>query len=117
MSGATMQVETLVPIDDFWDGEMRVVDVQGTPVLLINIADRIVAFEDKCPHKGVPLSRGTLANGKILTCSAHHWVFDACEGCGVNPASARLNFFNVRRIGENGLAISKPIAERAGHAG
>lgn len=112
-----MRPETLVRIDDLWVGEMRVVDVQGIPVLLINVAGNIVACEDKCPHQGVPLSRGTLVNGKILTCSAHQWVFDVCQGCGVNPASARLKFFSVRRVDENSIAISMPGPERIGHAG
>ena len=108
MAEKTMaQAETLVPVDDLWEGEMRVVDVQGASVLLVNVAGNVVACEDRCPHKGVPLSRGTLINGRILTCSAHQWVFDVAQGRGVNPATAYLKLYNVRRIGERGLAISQ----------
>jgi nitrite reductase/ring-hydroxylating ferredoxin subunit len=39
----------------------------------------VVAFEDRCPHRGTPLSRGTLA-GTTLTCAAHTWEFDVRTG-------------------------------------
>ena len=37
------------------------------------------AFADRCPHRGTPLSQGTLV-GTTLTCAAHTWEFDVRTG-------------------------------------
>jgi toluene monooxygenase system ferredoxin subunit len=76
-------------VDDLWSGEMRGYLVQGRKVLLVRVEDSFYAYEDRCAHQGIALSRGTLV-GHVLTCSAHHWEYDICTGTGVNPASARL---------------------------
>ena len=36
---------------------------------------KVVAFEDKCPHRGAMLSQGRLVNGE-LECPYHGWRFD-----------------------------------------
>ncbi len=41
--------------------------------------DRIFAVDNRCPHMGFPLTKGTLKNG-ILTCHWHSWQFDATGG-------------------------------------
>ena len=35
-------------------------------------ADEVFATEDKCPHKGGPLSQG-IVHGKQVTCPLHNW--------------------------------------------
>ena len=68
---------------------MRGYVVQGKRVLLVRLEDSICAYEDRCAHQGLLLSKGSL-EGRVLTCSAHHWQYDVCTGAGVNPASVRL---------------------------
>jgi toluene monooxygenase system ferredoxin subunit len=82
-------------LEDLWEGEMTVVEVDGRAVVLMNVDGNVYAYEDECPHLGTPLSAGTLEGG-VLTCSAHEWVFDCRSGHGVNPASACLNQCSVR---------------------
>ena len=81
-------------LDDLWSGEMARLVVEGTAVLLINIEDAVFAYRDACPHRGTPLSAGSLAQA-ILTCATHHWQFDACSGAGINPEGASLEVFPV----------------------
>lgn len=45
-----------------------------TPVVLVRSADAIRAYEDFCPHRGAPLSKGFAKDG-VLTCSYHGWEF------------------------------------------
>lgn len=80
--------------DPLWEGEMRAVKCGGRDVLLIRRSGRIFACEDRCAHKGVPLSRGSL-DGETLTCFAHHWVYNVCTGEGINPSNVRLKTFVV----------------------
>jgi nitrite reductase/ring-hydroxylating ferredoxin subunit len=50
------------------------------PVLLILDRDRVCALDNRCPHMGFPLERGSVADG-ILTCHWHHARFDLASGC------------------------------------
>jgi toluene monooxygenase system ferredoxin subunit len=86
-------------LDELREGEMKAVTVNGKPIVLINVAAEIYAYEDRCPHSGTPLSEGIL-DGAILTCSAHEWVFDTRHGQGINPATARLRPVAVEVEGE-----------------
>jgi toluene monooxygenase system ferredoxin subunit len=79
---------------ELWSGDLLAVRVAGRDVLVVRVADTVRAYEDRCAHLGVALSKGTL-DGSILTCSAHHWQYDATTGRGVNPATACLRGFAV----------------------
>jgi toluene monooxygenase system ferredoxin subunit len=81
--------------DELWTGEMRGLTVGGKRVLLLRTADGVFAYEDRCAHLGVPLSQGTL-KGTVLTCSAHHYQYDAASGHGINPRGVRLTPLAVR---------------------
>ncbi len=95
-----MALQRVTRLDELWSGEMRSVHLGNCTILLARVDDLIVAYEDRCPHKGLPISSGTL-DGPIITCSGHHWSYDLRDGCGVNPTSARLRALTVEiRDGE-----------------
>jgi toluene monooxygenase system ferredoxin subunit len=75
--------------DDLWEGELCPVVLEGVPVVLVRSGDDVVAFEDRCAHRGVRISGGCLS-GHVVTCPAHEWTYDVRTGHGVNPAAARL---------------------------
>jgi nitrite reductase/ring-hydroxylating ferredoxin subunit len=50
------------------------------PILVIYDQGRVFAFDNRCPHMGFPLDRGTVEDG-ILTCHWHHARFDLESGC------------------------------------
>ena len=76
--------ETGLHEDDLWVGEMRGIELNGCPVLLVRHEQGVAAYRDRCPHQGYPLSEGELSGG-ILICRAHHHHFDAVTGEGINP--------------------------------
>jgi len=55
------------------------VQVDGHAVVLFADRGRIRAVDNRCPHMGFPLHRGTLQDG-ILTCHWHHARFDLASG-------------------------------------
>jgi vanillate O-demethylase monooxygenase subunit len=63
------------------------VTVAGRPVVVVELDGRVVAFEDECPHRGVPLSTGTVVGGR-LRCAYHGYCFDADGRCVDIPAIA-----------------------------
>jgi toluene monooxygenase system ferredoxin subunit len=75
--------------DELVSGEMIGVSAGGRAVLLADVGGALRAYENRCPHKGVPLSDGAL-RGTTLTCTAHHWTYDVATGRGINPDSAHL---------------------------
>ncbi len=60
------------------------VQLNGHPVVLIVQGERIYALDNRCPHMGFPLERGTVKDG-ILTCHWHHARFDMESGGTFDP--------------------------------
>jgi len=50
------------------------------PILLVFDRRRVFALDNRCPHMGFPLDRGSVDDG-ILTCHWHHARFDFESGC------------------------------------
>ena len=51
----------------------------GCVALFRTADDRVFALDDRCPHKGGPLSEG-IVHGHQVTCPLHNWVFDLNTG-------------------------------------
>jgi len=59
----------------------------GTPLVLFRTASgRLAALEDKCAHRGVPLSRGSIRDENIR-CGFHHFRFNADGECVDVPSA------------------------------
>jgi nitrite reductase/ring-hydroxylating ferredoxin subunit len=50
------------------------------PILVVYDHGRVFALDNRCPHMGFPLERGSVEDG-ILTCHWHHARFDLESGC------------------------------------
>jgi nitrite reductase/ring-hydroxylating ferredoxin subunit len=66
-------------LDELRVSRCTVVDTPGGAVLLVVDGDIVAALDDRCPHMGFPLHRGSVEDG-ILTCHWHHARFDLCSG-------------------------------------
>lgn len=82
---------------DVWAGEMAGVVVDGRKLLLVNVDGQLFAYEDRCAHRAVPLSKGRLC-GRVLTCWAHEWQYDACTGQGLNPTGVAIRRFATKIV-------------------
>src|SRR5688572_5481562 len=51
-----------------------------SPILIVHDRGRVFALDNRCPHMGFPLDRGSVEDG-ILTCHWHHARFDLASGC------------------------------------
>lgn len=55
--------------------------VLGEPLALFRTASgRVAALDDRCPHRGAPLSSGEI-HGETLACGYHGFTFDASGAC------------------------------------
>ena len=57
--------------------------------------DEIFALEDRCPHKGGPLSQG-IVHGKKVACPMHNWNIELDSGCAVAPDQGCAREFPVK---------------------
>ena len=62
--------------------------------------DRVFATEDRCPHKGGPLSQGIVHGGSV-TCPLHNQVIALDTGLVQGPDVGQVRTFPVR-VNESG---------------
>jgi nitrite reductase/ring-hydroxylating ferredoxin subunit len=67
------------------ESEGRAVDtVEGTPIALFHHEGEVRAVNNRCPHMGFPLARGSVEEG-VLTCHWHHARFELSCGDTFDP--------------------------------
>ena len=72
----------------------------GKAVVLFLYGDRVYAVDNRCPHMGFPLDKGSVENG-ILTCHWHHARFDLASGGAFDLWADDIDAFPVElRDGE-----------------
>ncbi len=86
------------------------VTLLGEKIALGRDGDRIWALADRCPHRGVPLSFGSVEFPGTISCAYHGWTFDTRDGllCAAitdGPASPIVGKVSVQ---------SYPVEQRHG---
>lgn len=56
----------------------------GEIAVFRSIDDQVFALDNRCPHKGGPLSQG-IVHGKRVTCPLHSWQIELETGVAVAP--------------------------------
>ena len=64
---------------DFETADRKVVSAGDRPVLLLRHDGGFYAVDNRCPHMGFPLDKGSVKDC-ILTCHWHHARFDLNSG-------------------------------------
>jgi nitrite reductase/ring-hydroxylating ferredoxin subunit len=82
--------------------------VGSQPVCVFWADGRAYAVDDRCPHMGFPLHRGTVEDG-LLTCHWHHARFDLASGGTLDPFADDVRAHDVELAdGEVFVAIRAP---------
>jgi 3-phenylpropionate/trans-cinnamate dioxygenase ferredoxin subunit len=87
-----MQVASLqeVPV-----GKRKAVAVQGRGLILLNHDGRILAFDERCSHRGCSLLKGALA-GNSIECPCHSACFNIISGKVIKgPATEPIGVYRV----------------------
>jgi nitrite reductase/ring-hydroxylating ferredoxin subunit len=92
--------------------EKRMMTVRGAdrPVLLCRHEGQVFALDNRCPHMGFPLHKGSLDDG-LLTCHWHHARFDLRSGCAFDLWADNAPVFEVRVEGDD-IWVSKGPLQR-----
>lgn len=98
-----MVKDSFVPVARYEDllGKGSItVQPNGKAIVLFLYGDRVYAVDNRCPHMGFPLDRGSVENG-ILTCHWHHARFDLASGGAFDLWADDIDAFPVElRDGE-----------------
>lgn len=71
-------------LEDVPAGTMKMVQVDGTDILVVNLAGELKAMQGICSHEYFELDKGFLT-GDSLTCALHLSRFDLLTGEALDP--------------------------------
>jgi nitrite reductase/ring-hydroxylating ferredoxin subunit len=91
-----------------------VTKVGSTPVCVVWHDGRAFAVDDRCPHMGFPLHRGTVENG-LLTCHWHHARFDLESGGTLDPFADDVRAYDVEVRDGEVLVGTRPDGDVIAH--
>lgn len=92
-------------IGEIKTGEGKTVEpVHGKPIALLNNNGQFQAIDNTCPHKGGPLSDGTLKDNCVI-CPWHQWTFNLENGENIRNPQIKLRTYLVQ-IKENEIWIA-----------
>ena len=72
------------------------------------------AVDDRCPHMGFPLHRGTVEHG-LLTCHWHNARFDLATGDTLDPFADDVRAYPVVIEGDDVFLLVEPEPDRVAH--
>ncbi len=85
---------------DVKNGELKVFEVNGESIILINLNGEFFAFKNQCSHMELELNDAEI-DGEILTCPWHGAQFNIRTGDVVRlPASEPLEKYDVKIEGD-----------------
>lgn len=74
----------------------RVVELDGIQVALFRTAaDQVYALQDRCPHKGGPLSQGIVFD-KRVACPLHGWSIQLDTGHACAPDEGCVRRYRIK---------------------
>jgi nitrite reductase/ring-hydroxylating ferredoxin subunit/uncharacterized membrane protein len=82
------------------ENQMKLVHLDGERIVVGRTQSGLVAFADRCTHKGGPLSDGALACG-VVQCPWHGSQFDVRTGeVKEGPARGRIETYEIAEVQE-----------------
>ena len=101
-------------LEDLKRERCLVVKAGPQPVCVVWHDDRAYAVDDRCPHMGFPLHRGTVRDG-LLTCHWHHARFDLASGGTLDPFADDVRSYPVEVEDGQVMLIVEPEGDRRVH--
>jgi len=94
-------------LDELKKKEVIVAHPGDRPVAVWIHDGKVSAVDNRCPHLGFPLHKGTVTDG-MLTCHWHHARFDLCSGCTFDLWADDVPAYDVEVRGGDVYIGSRP---------
>lgn len=89
-----MAFHALIRLDQLYDGYRNVFRVGREEILLLQQDGRVYLMDNRCPHQGFPLDRGTV-RGERLVCPRHGFAFHMERGDCLQATSCSLRVWSA----------------------
>jgi nitrite reductase/ring-hydroxylating ferredoxin subunit len=99
-------------LQELQDEGMLVAKVGARGVCVLWHEGLAYAVDDRCPHLGFPLHRGTVEQG-LLTCHWHHARFDLSSGGTLDPFADDVRTYPVEVRGDRVVVVDPGHRDRA----
>jgi 3-phenylpropionate/trans-cinnamate dioxygenase ferredoxin subunit len=110
VTGENLEWITVAARADLPNGSRRILEIDGQPVAVFNIAGEYYAIADVCSHDDGPVAEGELI-GYEIECPRHGAHFDVRNGKVLSfPAIVDIPAYPVRVEGEE-IQIGFPVEE------
>ncbi|HEX8992010.1 MAG TPA: non-heme iron oxygenase ferredoxin subunit [Anaerolineales bacterium] len=102
----------IAPASELPPGERLFVEIEGSPIVIFNIAGQYFSIADVCSHDDGPVGEGSL-EGYNITCPRHGAQFDVRTGKVMQmPAVVDIPAYSVRVVdGMIQLGVPKQSVE------
>jgi len=92
--------ERVASLSDLREAGRLRITADGRSIGLFHHEDEVYAVDDRCPHMGFPLTRGTVEDG-VLTCHWHHARFELSCGDTFDPFADDVPTYPVEVRGDD----------------
>ena len=111
MTAVGMEWVEIGDLDDIPREGARVVKTSEGCIAVFRTADdRVFALDDRCPHKGGPLSQG-IVHGRSVTCPLHNWVLDLETGEALGADEGRVQT-TAARVQDGKVLLERAVLSR-----
>ncbi|MBM3459732.1 MAG: Rieske (2Fe-2S) protein, partial [Armatimonadetes bacterium] len=107
MSAVGQEWLRVATLDELERQGVRVVKGADRPIAVYAHEGKVYAVDNRCPHLGFPLHKGTVQDG-ILTCYWHYARFDLCSGCTFDLFADDVPAYDVEVRGSEVFVNSVP---------
>jgi nitrite reductase/ring-hydroxylating ferredoxin subunit len=114
MTTATSNFVRAARLSDLRASGCLTTTVDGHTLALFDYGGKVYAVDNRCPHMGFPLDRGSVKDG-ILTCHWHHARFDLASGGTFDLWADDVRAFPTEVRGDEIWVDVAPIADPKAH--
>ena len=94
--------------------EGRAIVVAGRDLAIFNLGERIVATDNRCPHRAGPLADG-IVSGNAVVCPLHGWKINLQSGMVERPCEVAQGVETYPVKIDNGVVVIGIPADFGGH--
>ena len=84
----------------------------GKQIAIFRVGSDVFAVDNRCPHEGYPLAKGTVDGRCQLTCNWHNWKFDLVSGANLYGGDKLRVYPTELRAGALWVDVSDPPPAR-----
>ena len=82
-------------LNDIPANEPLIVEIDGNPLALCKVGDKVYLLDDCCPEQGASFEGGEIDDG-VLICPLHGWRADVCTGQSLEAPSLKIPMYETK---------------------